>query len=276
MMKGRAKHPAIAPLIVTIILLAAGIVLLQTALFHINPIKIGYNRFNYGQCVIYSKEASADAEYKELRAAMLQNESAFGLYYKERIKLILCKSQKEIDRYLPLVNRIDRKNAGGFAPWPNTVYITPKIREKNGNLHGILVHELSHILLHQNYGILKCTKLWRRYEWIPEGFAVFYAKWPIYFTKKRLQETISAVGIDMKNGQLLGNKRPEEVALPIRFMVYYYFVDYLHNRNEGKQLSGFLQKACSNPRRVESIFEESFGSSFSEYVKAFALSLGGG
>lgn len=273
MSRKRVKHLPAVLLPAAIILLSAGLVLLQTALFHINPIKLGYGRFDFGDCVIYSKDDSVEGEYIELRDAMLKNESVLGLNYKAKVKLILCKSQKEIDRYLPFVNRIDRKNAGGFAPWPNTIYITPKIKEKYGNLQGVLVHELSHILLLQNYGIVRCTKLWSRYEWIPEGFAVFYAKWPVYFTKERLQESISSAGINLTNGQLLGNRSSKEVSLPIRFMLYYYFIDFLLQKNNESQLAGFLKNACANPGKVESIFKESFGRSLSEYVKIFAANL---
>jgi hypothetical protein len=269
----QAKRARIALLLVGIVLIASGVVLLQTALFHVNPIKSGFRRFDYGDCVIYSKESSAEEEYQELRAAMQQNESALQLRYRARIKLILCKSQRDIDRYLPLVNRRDRERAGGFALWPNTVYITPKIKEKYGNLRGVLVHELSHILLLQNYGIVRCTRLWKRQEWIPEGFAVFYARWPIYFTRERLPDSIANAGIDMNNGRLLGNKPAKELPLPIRFMIYFYFIDYLHKNNDESQLLAFLQRTCANPAEAESIFKESFGRSLSEYVKAFALSL---
>jgi hypothetical protein len=254
-------------------LLTAGVVLLQTALFHINPIKIGYNRFDHSNCVIYSKAGSVEAEYEELKAAMIQNEAVLGLQYKARIQLILCGSQKEVNRYLPFVNRVDRKNAGGFAPWPNTIYITPKIKEKYGSLRGVLVHELSHILLLQNFGILKCYRLWSRSEWIPEGFAVFVANWPVYFTKERLQAYAANAGIDMSNGQLLGTEHSQKVPLPIRFMIYYYFIDYLYQRNDEATLVRFLQVACDNPRRVEDTFKESFRSSFSESVRAFASSI---
>jgi hypothetical protein len=247
---------------------------LQTALFHINPVKIGYRRFDYGKCVIYSKQASVEIEQEEFKAALLQCESAFGLSFRARVRLILCGSQEEINRYLPFVSRIDRKMASGFAPWPNSIYITPIAKEKYGGLQGILVHELSHILLLQYYGIIKSTMLWKRYEWIPEGFAIFYAKWPIYLARDALGQALSDAGIDMSNGELLGNKNPKQLSLPVRFMIYYYFIDYLQQKNDESQLARFLKRACANPRRVEQEFKESFdGSSLSDYVKAFAASL---
>jgi len=103
------------------------------------------------------------------------------------------------------------------------------MKEKYGTLRGALVHELSHILLIQNYGIFKCYSLWKRSEWLPEGFAVYLAKWPIYFPRDRLLENAAKAGIDMNNGRLLGSKHAGEVPLPTRFMVYYYFIDYLYH-----------------------------------------------
>lgn len=192
-------------LIITVfVLFITGTVLLNTVLFHINPIKLGFHRFDYGSYVIYSRNDSVDKDYENLQAIMVQNELTHKLTYSSKIRVIICESQSEINRFLPLVNRLARKNAVAFASWPNSIYISPIIKEKYNSPHGALTHELSHLLLFQNYGIIKSTIMWQRYEWIPEGFAIYLPQWPNYFPKESLFEKIHSAGIDMSNGELLG------------------------------------------------------------------------
>jgi hypothetical protein len=255
-------------------LFSAAVALLQTALFHINPIKLDYNRFDYKECVIYAKAASVDEEYEQVAAALMHNELSHGLHYKKKIQLILCESQREISRYLPLANRSEKLNAGAFAPWPNTVYITPKIRSKYGRLQPVLEHELSHILLLQHYGLIRCTILWKKFEWIPEGYAIFLSKWPIYFEKEELAKNLDKAGIAIGNGSLLGRKRQTDVPLPLRFMIYYYFIDHIHHMDTGNLNSTrFLREACINPKNVEKLFQSTFGESISESIDSFAASI---
>lgn len=260
-------------IIAVFVLIIAGTVLLNTALFHINPIKLGYHRFDYGSYVIYSRSDSVDKDYENLYAIIARNELTHKLTYNSKIRVIICESQSEINRFQPLVSRLDRKNAGAFAPWPNAIYITPKIKEKYNSPHGAFAHESSHILLFQNYGIIRSTILWQRYEWIPEGFATYLSQWPNYFPKESLFDKIHNAGIDMSNGELLGNKVKSEVMLPIRYMIYNYFIEYLIQQNDENSAINFMKKSCENPKETNRIFKDTFMRSFSECVKNFYLDL---
>ena len=131
--------------------------------------------------MVLTKSAVLDLQYEIVSEAMSQNEHAVALWYKSKVQIILCERQSDINRYQPFANAANRRNAVGFAPWPNTIYITPKMKEKYGTAQGTLGHELSHILLIQNYGIIRATLLWKRAEWIPEGFATYLNNWPWYF-----------------------------------------------------------------------------------------------
>ena len=93
---------------------------------------------------------------------MSKNESVVGLKFKANVQIILCEQQSDINRYQPLASAPDRKNAAAFAPWPNTIYVTPKANNEHSVFQNTLGHELSHILLIQNYGAVKMTLLWRR------------------------------------------------------------------------------------------------------------------
>jgi hypothetical protein len=260
-------------MIAAVVIVAAAIALLETAFFHVNPIKLGFHRFDYGRYFVLSTSRVPDMRYGFLSEEMSKNESAVALTYKSKVQIMLCERQSDIDRYQPFVSAPDRRNAVGFAPWPNTIYITPKLNDKPDTIQNTLGHELSHILLIQNYGIIKMTVLQRRAEWIPEGFATYLNNWPYYFDKTELPKKLRDAGLELESGRFPSTGQLSKLALPIRFMIYRHFVQYLYQRKPADVVIKFLKGACDHPLRVAAVFESTFGDSQNNYWKAFWTSL---
>ena len=252
------------------ILLVLVVVVYQTALFHISPIKVGFSRFDFGKYVVFSKSHIADGEYASISDLMSQDESLHGLRYNSQVQIIFVEKQSDMNRYQPFASAADRRNAGSFAPWPNTIYVTPKVVEKYGSFQGALGHELSHVLVIQ---IINAYLLWKLAEWIPEGYATYLSKWPSYFSKDHLAENLRQAGIDISNGRLLGSRKVSGVPLPLRYMIYRYFVEHLFEKNTAATAIRFLKESCANPREVESTFQKVFGVSFAEDVQTFSMEL---
>ena len=256
-------------LIPVALVFVAFIVLLQTALFQLNPLKIGFKRSDFQDCTVFFKDTAGSFDYAKVHAIMEQNEAVHGMHYKSKVQVIICSRQSDVDKYLPLLDPTDRRTAGSFAEWPNTVYITPKGQQKYGASPGPVAHELSHILLIQNFGVLKIALLQRSHEWIPEGFATYLCNFPDYFPPDRLKAEATAAGIDMVNGRLFGSKSDSDFPFRVRFMVYRGFVAYLFRTNPPTTVIQFLKEACEKPTVVGSVFQENFKKSFENCVKEF-------
>jgi hypothetical protein len=268
-MVNKSRRALMIAMIAAVVIVAAAIAFLETAFFHVNPIKLGFHRFDYGRYFILSRSQAPDMQYDFLSAVMSKNESAVALTYKWKVQIIFCERQSDMDRYQPFASAPDRRNAVGFAPWPNTIYVTPKVNDKPDAIQNTFGHELSHILLIQNYGIIKMTVLQRRAEWIPEGFATYLNSWPYYFDKTELPKKLRDAGVDLSSDRFPSIRQLSKLALPIRFMIYRHFVQYLYQRKRADVVIKFLKEACDHPLSVPAVFESSFGDSQNNCWKAF-------
>jgi hypothetical protein len=268
MRKSNAKRVLLFFGIAVVALAAITCLLFETALFHVNPIKLGFTRTDFGKFFVFSKSELVESDFAGVEAAMARNEATHGMRYNAKVQIILCDHQSEINRYLPFASAANRRNAAPFPPWPNTIYISPKAKERYGTLGPTLAHELSHILLMQNYGNARIWYLEQTQEWIVEGYATYLAGWPDYFPREQLVERATAAGINLSCGRLLGAKRLGSIPLPLRYMVYRYFVDYLFQRNSAAAIH-FLKSVCRRPWTVEIAFKDHFGTSLTESVEAF-------
>ena len=265
----RVPRAFLAFLIPVLFLLAVAVILLETAFFHINPIKIGFNRLDYGKYVILAEGLRAESDYETIATIMSKNEAALGLHYNSKVQVILCEKQSDLNRFQPFLSAADRRNAVSVAPWPNTIYITPRAKQKYGSILVVVGHELSHILLQQNYGIAKATLLWKLEEWIPEGFATYVNNWPNYFSRDQLLEKMNDVGVDIGSSGILRAKHTTEVPLPVKYMIYRYFIEYLFQKNPTTTVIQFVKEASNNPKGAVVAFERNFKDSFDNYVKSF-------
>ena len=259
-MDRKARRTLLCVVIPLATLLALFVGLLETALFQINPVKIGFNRFDFQGSVVFSRGSVGSFDYSSIPTIMKQNEATHGMRYRLKVQVIIC-SQSEINRYLPFIDPSDRRIASSFAEWPNTVYLTPNSELKYGTSQGPMAHELSHLLLIQNYGVARIAFLQKHQEWIPEGFATYLTNFPDYFPPDQLKEAAVAAGIDMSNGRLFGSKHDGDYPFKVRFMVYRGFVAYLFRMHSSSTVIRFLKEACANPTEVQASFEDIFNES---------------
>jgi len=265
-----------APFAVSLVgvgLLLISVALLETAFFHLNPIKLGFREYDLGRFKMLSKSLVPEGDYGTISESMSRNEAAVAMRFKSKVQIILLERQSDVDRYQPFASAADRRNSTAFAPWPNTIYVTPKAKEKYGTLEGTVAHELSHVLLIQNYGVIKMAALWKQAEWIPEGFATYLNNWPDYFTRAELPEEMKKVGITIEADSFPPSGQLSKLSLPLRYTIYRYFVEYLYQRAPSSTIVQFLKDACNSPGKTRALFMKAFGDSIDRYWKAFRMDL---
>jgi hypothetical protein len=265
----KVKKKTVIFVFIPMVIFICSVMLFQSVLFHMNPIKLGFREHKGSNYSIFSKNEIHTDDIASIEHAISRNEILLSLKYKNRIQVILCESQADLSFYQPQLSHDDRVNAVAVAPWPDTIYLTPRAKEKYGSLDAILMHESLHILLMQNFGLGSSIRIWKNYEWLAEGSAIYFSKWPVYTAKNQLSKEIENAGIDLSSGSLLGGKKNNSVWLPTRYSIYNYFTEYLVQSFGEERYKRFLTKTFANPKEIEIRFQEIFGKSISETVTAF-------
>ncbi|WP_321990767.1 hypothetical protein [Marispirochaeta aestuarii] len=253
---------------ITAILFFIAIVLLlsQTLLFTWSPFRLGYNRFSFRKYDVYSKQRTLDSIFEHLEDIFLQNELEHGLSYLKKPEIIIC-DVKRFKFYIPWLNC---NSAAGV--WPKTVYLGSRFTEKSKNPEILIKHELSHILLLQNYGELACARIWKHNEWLPEGLAVYVTDgYPRYLSKEEVLNEMGKFGIEYgsQSGDILSGKSTEEVPISIRYQIYYYFVSFLIERYGEDTFFAFLYAMFDKEEGHKDPFTYHFHISFEDALIDF-------
>jgi len=156
---------------ILIILLAGTVYLvylfLWGNLFVFSPLKIGFTKSELSNVIIYLQNGAAAGNYAQMDSCPAAVEKWHDLKFREKPKLFLFKDK---ENYL----RRSRTRAR-FCAFPNgSVVISPwawqEAKEGKIPLEIYLKHELSHILLYQQMGIIAA---YIRYpKWLLEGIAM--------------------------------------------------------------------------------------------------------
>lgn len=226
-------------------------ILSQTILFTWSPVKIGYKRFNFKKYNVYIKDHSLDEIYANLDGMLLQSEKDHNLLIKKKLDIVIC-DNKVIRFYIPWL-----KTSTAAGVWPNTVYLsTGSIETFKNPVLGIM-HEVSHLLLLQNYGERTCTTIWKNHEWLPEGYAVYITQgYPKYRSKSEvknlIKENINNYAVESKD--LFSLEVLRNIPMTVKYSLYNYYITYLIETYGEESLLEFLNKAFKEPE----LFLESF------------------
>jgi len=199
-------------------------VLSQTVLFTWSPLRIGYNRLEFEKYDVYTDGSALESVYCNLGEMMIQNEREHGLKFTQRPEIIVCDVEK-FRLYIPWLNC---NSSAGI--WPRTVYLSKTHADRFKNPVMAIKHELSHILLLQNYGEPACATIWKHNEWLPEGLAVYVTMgYPGYLSKQEVLSIMNKNGIDYRanSGDILSGRSMRNVSISKRYNIYYYYVSYL-------------------------------------------------
>jgi hypothetical protein len=249
-----------------LILLIMVFVLSQTVLFTWSPLRIGYNRFHFDKYDVCTDEATLEAAYGNLDEIIVQNEREHGLHYTQRLEIVLCDLEK-FRFYIPWLNS---NSAAGV--WPRTVYVSKYHVDKFKNPVMAIKHELSHILLLQNYGELACATIWKHNEWLPEGLAVYVTEgYPGYLSKQEVLSRMKSKGIDYRanSNDILSGISIRNVAIPTRYPIYYCYVSYLMERYGRETFFSFLYDTFDRPHNIMDAFSLHFNVTFEKSLTEF-------
>ena len=258
-------------LIIVIVLLS------QTAFFHISPVKLGYEKIDFNDYTVYAKNIEMiHKDYFKIDSILRENEFSHNLKYKNKMTIIVCETVSELSRFLFYKNKNTVMNAQGFAPWPNSVYISPRAKERSDSPRQLLRHELSHILVLQNYGLIKTTKVWHENEWIGEGYATFDSGFPNYYDRHSLFLKMTELGIDyeLDSENILSDKNARDIGLKDSYMIYRYFIEYLVVSYGRNAFVDFFNKSFNDPDEVNESFYKIYQVPISTAFKSYYRYLG--
>jgi hypothetical protein len=242
------------------------VILSQTVLFTWSPVRFGYNRFHFDSYNVYTKSHNLEQLYTKLDDIIIQNENQHELTYTIKPEIIICK-KSDLLFYLPWIGP---HNASGIGP--KTVYLSTYAINKYRDPRSFIKHELSHILLLQNYGNFTCMSVWKNNEWLPEGFAVYVTDgFPGHITKNELLSKMKEYGIYYtKNTKtILAGKKPGDVHISVRYKIYYYFIAFLIENYNKDTFISFLHSAFDNPAGIMDTFHKHYNSTFTESLIHF-------
>jgi hypothetical protein len=241
-------------------------VLSQTILFTWSPVKLGYNCFEYEKYNVYTEKPVLDEIYESLDSMLVQCEDEHNVRLKKKIHILIC-DDKKIHLYIPWL-----KTSTAAAVWPNTIYISTGVIETFRKPVFGIKHEVSHILLLQNYGELSCAFIWKTHEWLPEGYAVYITQgYPKFRSKSEvlnlLKENVANYTINTQG--LLFGEILQSIPMTVRYSLYYFYIKYLIEKYGKEKLLIFIDKAFRRPEMFLDSFTLIFKRSFYDTVIDF-------
>jgi hypothetical protein len=241
-------------------------ILSQTILLTWSPIKIGYNLFKYKKYNVYTEKPPIDEVFVNLDSIFLQCEDEHNLRLKRKVEIIICDAKK-IRLYIPWLNT---STAAGV--WPKTIYIsTGSIETFKNPILGIK-HELSHILLLQNYGEPSCAYIWKNHEWLLEGYVVYVTQgYPKFRSRNEvfelLKENVSDYELISKN--IFSKEVLKGIPMTVRYSLYYYYVKYLIEKKGKDKFLLFINLAFSKLKSLPTNFSKTFGTTIDNSLLEF-------
>jgi len=253
--------------ITLVIILSLLLVLSQTILFTWSPLRIGYNRFRFSNYDIYTKEDKLEKVFSTLDTIIVQNEKEHGLKYTKTPEIIIC-GVRDLMLNIPWTHYYSAPH----GIWPHTVYLPKSAIDKYKNPVMAIKHELSHILLLQNFGESACATIWKKNEWLPEGFATYVTEgYPYYLSKQELLTCMNRNNIDYRidSSHILSGNSIQNVNMSTRDMVNYYFTRYLIEKYGNNALRSLLYDAFKDPSNVIESFSEHFKVTYAKSLVEF-------
>jgi len=240
-------------------------ILSQTIFFTWNPLRPGYTCFRFDNYDVYSRSDKIDTLFNNLNNIFHGIENSHDLKFIRRIEIIICE-QSDLKRYSPLDPH------GPLGIWPKTVYLPNSTIEKYRNPALSVKHELSHLLFLQNYGVFRGTEIWKKNEWLPEGFAMYVCNgFPYYMSKQEVLTGMNKYGIDYKvnSENIWSRKKIKEIPISARYSVYYHFICYLIEKYGEINFDSFMHGSFKEPDKIMDIFNEHFHISFNQSLFEF-------
>jgi hypothetical protein len=153
----------------------------------ISPIVIGFEKHRTENSIIYFHKTETGLDSEILDSLILEAEQFHKLKFNKKVKIFMCKTDKEYKRYTGSSSRM-------VTIFGNAIFVSGMVngeRKASKNSFDIyLSHELSHLLMYQNMSLQTAV---RYPQWFLEGLAVYSSNQfgkDGYLTKKDVSEEI--------------------------------------------------------------------------------------
>ncbi len=239
-------------------------------LFPYSPVKLGFEKFEFSNIVVYVQDGSETYDYKSLDSLIPSVENFHKLNFVNKPEIIFFRDANSY--YQRTITK------ARFYSYPNgTLVVSPwAVKEALDNeisMEIYLKHELSHTLLYEHMGFITAYFFYPR--WLLEGIAVFSSNqmgtsW--YPSKNETYEYI-------RQGSFLppeyfNTKKEDEVILNLKYktaFVYSEFaciVDYLIE-NYGKDKFYEYMVKLFDSWHPEAVFKDVYGINFNTCLNDF-------
>jgi hypothetical protein len=239
-------------------------------LFAYSPIKIGFAKNELSNVVVYVQEGAEFHDFATIDSYIPAVEKSHAMHFVTKPAVLFFGDK---DSYLRKVMTKAR-----FMAYPNgSVVVSPWALQESRNgtisMEIYLKHELSHILLDQQMGVLAAYIYFPR--WLLEGVAVyktnqFGTSW--YPSK---EETYASI----KQGNFLppsfyATAKEDEVPLNVKYPIAFVYsefgciVDYLVTSYGEEKLQEYLRELFHESNH-DKVFKHVYGRDFNDFLAGF-------
>ncbi len=249
--------------------------LLWGKLFPYSPVKLGFEKFEFSNIVVYVQDDSETYNYKSLDTLIPSVEKFHKLKFVHKPEIIFFRDANSY--YQRTITK------ARFYAYPNgTLVVSPwAVKEALDNkisMEIYLKHELSHTLLYEHMGFITAYFFYPR--WLLEGIAVYSSNQMGTSWYPSKNDTYNYI----REGSFLppeyfNTKKEDDVNLNVKYKIAFEYsefgciVDYLI-RNYGKKKFMQYMTQLLDSYQPEKVFKEVFGiklstslDNFKQYVR---------
>lgn len=244
--------------------------LLWGKLFPYSPLKIGFNKYELSNIIIYIQNGCTFDGYKTFNSYIPEVEKIHELQFKSKPKIFLF---RDADSYLQRSTTKAR-----FCAFPNSsLIISPwAVQEAIDGKISIeiyLKHELSHTLLYQHMGIMTTYFFFPR--WLLEGIAVYNSKQmgTSWYPSKTETYTYIRKG-NFLPPEYFNTRKEDEVTLNVKYKITFEYsefaciVDYIIEYYGKEKFKQYIVQLL-NSYHPDKVYKEIYGIDLKTCIQDF-------
>lgn len=274
-MKHYKKSKFIFGVLFVLLVLLLPYQLLWGKLFPYSPVKLGFEKFEFSNIVVYVQDGSATYNYKSLDTLIPSVEKFHNLKFVHKPELLFF---RDADSYYQRTITKAR-----FCAYPNaTLVVSPwAVKEALDNeisMEIYIKHELSHTLLYEHMGFITAYFFYPR--WLLEGIAVYSSNQmgTSWYPSKRDTYQYITHGSFLQP-EYFNTKKEDEAKLKVKNKIAFIYsefaciVDYLKKQYGKDKFQNYMVKLLDSwqPEKVfKDVYRIDFNTclnDFKKYVK---------
>ena len=238
-------------------------------LFPFSPVAFGFQKYEQNNTIVYIQNGSIFKDYQVIDSYPQIVEVSHHLKFSKKPKIFIFSDENS---YLKRA----RTNARFIAYPDRSLMASPwaidEAQEGAISLEIYLKHELSHILLYQNMGLIAD---FRYPKWLMEGIAMYTAEQmgtSLYPSKNQVYELIREDNYFPP--QFYKTNQEEDTQLNVENRIAFLYsefaciVDYLIERYGEEKFHHYMTELFTNTNH-DAVFKKVFNLSFSEFQNEF-------